>query len=411
MTTAEHAATPIADLPTLDVDPFSHEVLEDPTEFHEALREAGPVVHLPAVGVYAMGRYEEVHAALTNWQGFISSDGVGHLSFHRDDPWRPPSLLLETDPPQHDAPRRVLAEVLGPRTLTRLRDAWFADARALVDELVPPGSDVVEIDAYADLAAVFPLRVFPDAVGLRAEGREDLLPYGTHLFNSFGPPNDLVEKGLADAPRLLRSVVDQCHREVLTDGGFGAAIWAAADRGEITHDQAPLVVRSLLSAGVDTTVQGLSALLYRLARHPEELARLRSRPALARSAFDEAVRVESPVQIFFRTASTDVEIGGTVIPAGQKILMFLASANTDPRRWVEPYRFDLTRDPSGHVGFGMGIHQCVGQHIARLESEAVVAALLDRVERIEMLPGARRAHNNTMRGWESLPLRLVARRG
>ena len=410
MTTTEHLTTPIADVPALDVDPFSHEVLEDPASFHEALREAGPVVHLPAVGVYGMGRYEQVHAALTNWQGFISSDGVGHLSFHHDDPWRPPSLLLETDPPRHDAPRRVLAEVLGPRTLTRLRDAWFADARALVDELMPRGGGNVEIDGYADLAAIFPLRVFPDAVGLRQEGREDLLPYGTHLFNAFGPPNDLVEQGLADAPRLQGSVVEMCAREALAEDGFGASIWAAADRGEITHDQAPLVVRSLLSAGVDTTVQGLSALLYCLSTHPEELDRLRERPALARSSFDEAVRVESPVQIFFRTASADVEIGGTVIPAGQKILMFLGSANRDPRRWSDADRFDLTRDPSGHVGFGMGIHQCVGQHIARLEAEAVVTALLERVERIEPLPGARRMHNNTMRGWASLPLRLVARR-
>ncbi|RYY51257.1 MAG: cytochrome P450 [Actinomycetales bacterium] len=398
-------------MPTHPADPFSLEVLADPFTFHEALRDAGPVVHLPAIDVYAMGRYTEVHEALTNWQGFVSSDGVGHLSFRNEEPWRPPSLLLEADPPHHDAPRRVVTEVLGPRTLTRLREGWFADARALVDAIVPPGVDSVEIDGQVDLAEVFPLRVFPDAVGLRQEGRENLLPYGNHLFNAFGPPNDLVKQGEPDAPRLLQSIVEQCGRESLAEGGFGAAIWAAADRGEITHDQAPLLVRSLLSAGVDTTVHGLAALLHALSTHPHEYARLQERPQLVRTAFDEAVRLESPVQTFFRTADVDVEIGGTVVPADSKILMYLASANRDPRRWDDPDRFDLTRDPSGHVGFGMGLHQCVGQHIARLESEAVLTALLARVELIEPLPGARLHLNNTLRGWESLPLRLVARRG
>lgn len=409
MTTPE-TLTRAGEVPTHPGDPFSTEILSDPTTFHAELREAGPVVHLPAVGVYAMGRYEEVHEALTNWQAFISSDGVGHLSFRHEKPWRPPSLLLEADPPQHDAPRRVLSELLGPRTLTRLRDGWFADARALVDELLPPGTDAVEIDAQSDIADIFPLRVFPDAVGLPVAGRENLLPYGNHLFNSFGPPNDLTRQGEADGPRLQQWVADHCGREMLSDGGFGAEVWAAADRGDITLDQAPLVVRSLLSAGVDTTVHGLGAVLYSLATHPREYARLLDRPALIRSAFDEAVRLESPVQTFFRTANVDVEIGGTVVPADRKILMFLASANRDPRRWDDPDRFDLTRDPSGHVGFGMGIHQCVGQHIARLESEAVLTALAARVERIELLEGAQRHLNNTMRGWASLPLRLVARR-
>lgn len=411
MTTTHETLTPSDDVPSLSPDPFSREVLSDIFTFHETLREAGPVVHLPAIDVYAMGRYAEVHEALTNWQGFISSDGVGHLSFRHEEPWRPPSLLLEADPPQHDAPRRVLAELLGPRTLSRLREGWFEDARRLVDELLPPGVDAVEIDGQRDLAAVFPLRVFPDAVGLDQEGRENLLPYGNHLFNSFGPDNELVREGQDDAPRLLQWVIGQCDRDKLAEGGFGAAIWAAADRGEITHAQAPLVVRSLLSAGVDTTVHGIAALLHALSTHPEEYARLHERPQLARTAFDEAVRLESPVQTFFRTADVDVEIGGTVVPADSKILMFLASANRDPRRWDDPDRFDLTRDPSGHVGFGMGIHQCVGQHIARLESEAVLTALVARVERIEALPGAHLHLNNTLRGWDALPLRLVARRG
>lgn len=166
------------------------------------------------------------------------------------------------------------------------------------------------------------------------------------------------------------------------------------------------MVRSLLSAGVDTTVHGLAACLYAFATHPEEWQRLRARTELARAAFDEAVRWQSPVQTFFRTATTDVTISGTVVPADTKILMFLGAANRDPDRWTDPDRFDPTRDPSGHVGFGMGIHQCIGQHVARLEAEALLTALARRVERFELTGTPRRHPNNTLRSWASLPLRV-----
>ncbi|SFO57530.1 MULTISPECIES: cytochrome P450 [Actinomadura] len=388
--------------PAIDADPFGHEALEDPLPLHARLRDAGPVTYLTRYDVFALARYEQVHAALTDWQGFQSAAGVGLSNFRHEKPWRPPSLLLEADPPRHDAPRAVLSKVLGPRALRRLREAWFADAERLVDEVVGGG----EFDAVAALAEAFPLRVFPDAVGLGPEGRENLLPYGDHLFNAFGPVNDLVEKGQPRVAELSAWVNAQCARERLAPDGFGAQIWAAADRGDITREQAPLVVRSLLSAGVDTTVHGLGAVLYAFAVNPDQWRRLRENPALARTAFDEAVRWQSPVQTFFRTAVGDREIAGTAVPDGRKILMFLGAANRDPRRWDDPDAFDLSRDPSGHVGFGMGVHQCAGQHVARLESEALLTALARRVERLELAADPVRHHNNTLRAWKSLPVRV-----
>jgi cytochrome P450 len=393
-------------VPTSDVDPFDHDVLEDPLPFQAALRDAGPVVYLRRHDVYAMGRYAEVHAALTDWQRFPSGAGVGLSNFRHEPPWRPPSLLLETDPPHHDAPRAVLSAILGPRALRRLRARWFAAGEDLVAALLEGSGPVLDLDAMPALAEAFPLRVFPDAVGIPDEGRENLLPYGDLLFNAFGPANDLVAKGAGRIAELSAWVNAQCRREVLAPEGFGADIWAAADRGDITPEQAPLIVRSLLSAGVDTTVHGLGAVLHALATHPAQWQRLRADPTRARIAFDEAVRWESPVQTFFRIADTDVEIGGTVVPEGRKILMFLGSANHDPRHWDAPDVFDLGRDPSGHVGFGMGLHQCVGQHVARLEAEALLTALASRVEHLELADTPRRHHNNTMRAWGSLPLRL-----
>ena len=398
------ASSPVTDLPVSDVDPFSHEVLEDPLPMHEELREAGPLVYLSRYDVFAVARYAEVHAALVDWQDFQSAAGVGLSNFRTEKPWRPPSLLLEADPPRHDAPRRVLSSVLGQRALRRLRDDWHADAEVLVDAVLAAGT---EFDAVPTLAQAFPLRVFPDAVGLGPDGRENLLPYGDHAFNAFGPHNDLVAKGEPRVAELSGWVGEQCRRESLSADGFGAAIWAAADRGEVTHEQAPLLVRSLLTAGVDTTVHALSAIVHAFAVNPDQWARLVADPSLARVAFDEAVRWESPVQTFFRTTTTDVRVGDAVVPEGRKVLMFLAAANRDPRRWTDPDRFDLGRDPSGHVGFGMGLHQCVGQHVARLEAEAVLTALARRVRSIELTEPARRHHNNTLRAWASVPVRLT----
>ncbi|MFI6875137.1 cytochrome P450 [Streptomyces sp. NPDC050400] len=402
----EHA---VGAAPVSDADPFAVDVLLDPEPLARTLRETGPVVYLERYGVHAFARYEQVHAALTDWQSFASGAGAGLANFHHEKPWRPPSLLLEADPPQHDAPRRVLREILAPPALRRLRANWFALAEQLVEQLLDQVIDgQAEFDAFSELARAFPLRAFPDAVGLGPHGRENLLPYGNMAFNAFGPRNELVAADLPRMGDLSAWVGAQCRREALAQDGFGARIWAAADRGDITHEQAPLVVRSLLTAGVDTTVHGLAACLYAFATHPEEWQRLRERPELVRIAFDEAVRWQSPVQTFFRTATRDVTIAGTTVPRDTKILMFLGSANHDPGRWHRPDRFDLTRDPSGHVGFGMGLHQCVGQHVARLEAEALLTALVWRVEHIELAGPPRRHPNNTLRSFTALPVRVRA---
>lgn len=398
--------------PETDADPFGYEILEDPSDFHRMLRHAGPLVYLKRYDVYAMGRYQYVRAALSDWQSFESAAGVGLSNFRNEKPWRRPSLLLESNPPIHDAPRAVLSNILNVRALKGLRAKWFADAARLVDEI----AERATVDAVADIANVFPLRVFPDAVGVAIEGRDKLLAYGDHLFNTFGPCNNLVERGLPHIGELAAWVDHQCQREALAssvfDGQptFGAQIWAAADRGDITYEQAPLVVRSLLSAGVDTTVLGIAAVLLAFATNPSQWRRLRDNPSLARIAVDEAIRWESPVQTFFRTATRDISVGGVNVADGNKILMFLGAANRDPRRWPDPDRFDLQRDPSGHVGFGMGIHQCVGQHLARLEAEALLVAMADRFSAISLTGPPRRHHNNTLRALESLPIALTPAR-
>ena len=389
--------------PTLDIDPFSNDFFENPHPFHEILREAGPVVRLNKWGVYGLARYAEVYAVLKDPLTFCSSRGVGLSDFAKESPWRPPSLILEADPPAHTRTRAVLSRVLSPTAMKQIRDAFAAAAEARVDQLLAKGT----FDAIEDLAEAFPLSVFPDALGLKKDGREHLLPYASVIFNAFGPPNELRQAAIKRAAPHQAYVQEQCQRENLEPGGFGACIHATVDAGEITPAEAPQLVRALLAAGLDTTVNGIGAAIYCLARFPEEWARLRSDPGLARNAFEEAIRFESPVQTFFRTTTRDVEIGGCEIREGEKILMFLGAANRDPRRWIHPERYDVTRRTSGHVGFGAGIHMCVGQLVARLEGEVLLAALARKAATLSIAGPVKRRYNNTLRGLESLPVSIT----
>ncbi|WP_234027878.1 cytochrome P450 family protein [Pseudonocardia dioxanivorans] len=214
------ADLPTADVPVLDDDPFDLDVLLDPYDFHRRLRDAGGVVRLSRYGIYASGRFAEVDAALRDWASFVSGRGAGMSDFAREKPWRPPSLLLEADPPDHTVVRKAMNGVLSPRSVRALRESFRAPAEQLVEQLVERGT----FDAVTDLASVYPLQVFPDAVGLGPDGRENLLPYGGLAFNAFGPDNELRRAALESAAPVQAWVLEQCRRENLAPGGLGARI-------------------------------------------------------------------------------------------------------------------------------------------------------------------------------------------
>jgi len=392
----------IIERPVSGIDPFSHGFLENPYPYHESLREAGPVVWLEHYRIWAMARHQEVRDGLTDWQTYCSGAGVGLSDFRKEPPWRPPSIILEADPPLHTRTRAVLTRILSPAAINVLRTTFEREAEALVDRLV----DKREFDGVADLAEAFPLKVFPDAVGIAGEGRENLMRYGNMVFNSFGPRNDLFERAMENAASVRDWIMSKCNRAALAPGGLGMQIFTAVDSGELTEAEAGMLVRSFLSAGIDTTVFGLGNALYCFARYPEQWTALRENPSLMRLAFEEVLRFEAPVQTFFRTTTRDVEVGGVRLGDGEKVLLFLAAANRDPRRWERADQFDVRRRATGHMTFGTGIHGCVGQAVARLESEALFGALLKRGATFELTGEPTRRLNNTLRGFDSLPLRL-----
>jgi cytochrome P450 len=391
------------DRPSSTIDPFSHAFLSDPYPHHEAMREAGPVVWLEHYGIWAMARHQEVRDALTDWETYCSGAGVGLSDFRKEPPWRPPSIILEADPPLHTRTRAVLTRILSPAAINILRESFAREAEALVDRLI----ERREFDGVADLAEAYPLKVFPDAVGISEQGRENLLPYGSMVFNSFGPRNDLFDKAMANAGPVREWIMSKCSRAALAPGGLGIQIFKAVDAGELSEDEAGMLVRSFLSAGIDTTVYGLGNALYCFADNPEQWTILRENPNLIRGSFEEVLRFEAPVQTFFRTTTKAVEVGGVHLGDGEKVLLFLAAANRDPRRWDRPEMFDVRRRATGHMTFGTGIHGCVGQAVARLESEAIFGALAKRVVSFEMTGKPERRLNNTLRGLDTLPLRIV----
>ena len=386
------------------VDPFSHAFLENPYPHHEAMREAGPVVWLEHYGIWAMARHQEVRDALTDWQTYCSGAGVGLSDFRKEPPWRPPSIILEADPPLHTRTRAVLTRILSPGAINVLRERLVQEAEVLVDRLMARR----EFDGIADLAEAYPLKVFPDSVGIAEEGRENLLPYGSMVFNGFGPRNDLFDKAMANAGPVRDWIMSKCSRAALAPDGLGMQIFNAVDSGDLSEAEAGMLVRSFLSAGVDTTVYGIGNALYCFAQYPEQWTILRENPSLIRLAFEEVLRFEAPVQTFFRTTTKAVDVGGVHLGEGEKVLLFLAAANRDPRRWERPDQFDVRRRATGHMTFGTGIHGCIGQAVARLEAEAVFAALAKRVRAFEMTAQPTRRLNNTLRGLDTLPLRLVA---
>lgn len=399
------AETLAANAPVLDLDPFSDDFLTDPYDAHEQMREAGPVFWLERYGVYGVARHDEVSRVLTDHETFVSSRGVGISDFAKEKPWRPPSLLLEADPPHHTKARQVVTKILTVKLLRSLKDGFQAHADELVARVA--AQDGV-IDGVHDLAEPYPLAVFPDFIGLAKDGRENLLPYGSMVFNTFGPRNGHFERALERGAAVQGWIMEQCRPGSPAPDGLGAQIHAAAAQAGFTEEDQAKLLRSFLSAGVDTTVHGIGNALQCLAENPEQFAVLRDDPSLARAAFEETVRYSSPVQTFFRTTSTDTEVSGVALPEGSKVLMFLAAANRDPRQWENPAAFDIRRKAAGHVGFGFGIHACLGQMLARLEGECFLTALARQVSRLELAGQPKQQLNNTLRGLDSLPLHLTA---
>jgi cytochrome P450 len=390
--------------PSTDLDPFSKENIVDPYAWNGEFRDMGDLVWLSKYNVWSTGKYALAKEILDDPATYCSGAGVGLTNFHTEKPWRPPSKLLEADQPEHTPRRAVADDSMAHSRLRAYRPIFDEVAAKLVDGLLEKGT----FCGMENVAQPYILKVFPDAVGLKPEGRERLLAYGNMVFNGFGPLNDIFHDSTAAADEVVDYIMKCCLREELDENGLGMVPYQAADAGHIDHEEALFIVRSMLSAGLDTTVYAIGNALNCFATHPGEWKKLREDPKKIRNAIEEVIRYDSPFQALFRTTTREVELAGHRIGDKEKVLVNLGAANRDPDAWDDPDTFNVDRNAAAHFGFGFGIHHCMGQAMARLEMLALFTEMAKRIATIEPAGPAVRALNNTLHGFETLPLKVTA---
>ncbi len=389
--------------PVITLDPYDDAILADPFPAYDEIRRAGAAVYLEKHGVYAIGRHRDVMAALKNWRDFSSTGGSGIADIRKPGAWRSPSPIVETDPPDHTRVRAVMNRVISPSVMRQWREEFEREAARLVEEMLDQGS----FDGVHDLSEAFIARVFPDALGLpdSPERRDNLFLIGEWNFDAQGPRNARLEATTKRVAAIEPWHQEMMKRENQASDGFGMKIFEAADAGEIPAEVAPLLIRSFLRGGLDTSSSTISAALHYLARDPTQYAALRANPDRARNAIEEAMRIETPIPYVGRLTMRDVVVDDVAIPADSKVIVMLPAANRDPDFWMNPDAFDIDRKTQGHVALGYGIHMCVGQAVARLEGEVMLKAIAARVETLELVGEPERRLNNNLHSFGKLPLR------
>lgn len=385
-----NAARPADGVPVSDVDLFSDEVLFDPYPHYDALREMGPVAWLSRFGLYILPRYDVVRDALARPDVFSSAQGV-MMNERMNEILR--GIVLCSDDPEHDKMRKILIAPLVPRALQELKDRITSEAETLVERLVAKRS----FDAATEFAQHLPVTIVSELVGLPEEGRERMLVWAQANFDCFGPMNQRTADAFPIVDEMVRYAFTECVPGKLKPDGWAARIWAAADRGEIRPEQCPVMMNDYMGPSLDTTIFATQAAIRLFAENPDQWDIIRETPSLIPNAVNEVIRIESPIQNFSRVTTQPFEIGEVTLPAGARVIMSYGAANRDPRKWENPDRFDVRRRAMDHLGFGHGVHQCIGNNLARMEISALLTALAKRVQRIE-LHHAERCLNNVLRG-------------
>jgi cytochrome P450 len=380
--------------PSSEIDLYSDEALLDPYGIYRELRDTAPAVWLSKYEMFVLPRYKEVRDALKNWQIFSSAQGVA-MNEKTNEMGR--GTTISSDSPEHDALRAIVGKPLTPAATRDLTEQITSEAEALAERLVARGS----FDAVTDMSWHLPLAVVSNLVGLPEAGREKMLDWAAATFNCMGPANPRCFEALPALQEMVAYAFTEAVPGKLKPGSWGAALYEAADRGEIPHAQCGALMIDYLGPSLDTTVFAMSNALYLFAQHPEQWDALRADPSLMTSAINEVLRIESPIQGFSRYVTADYNIEDVTLPQGSRAIVLFASANRDERKWDRPERFDIRRRAADHLGFGVGVHVCVGMHLAKLEMQSLFNALLRRVKRFE-LGSSKRALNNLLRGFESI---------
>jgi cytochrome P450 len=355
---------------------FSDDVRREPFPWYEQVRGSSPVLCDPATGTWMLFDYPSVKRAMDDPATFSSR--VTHPG------GRAPEWLVFLDPPQHTKLRAIVMRAFTPRAVAALAPRIQAISSALLDEL--HGRE--EIDLVADYATPLPVRVIAELLGIPTDDHATLATWSQAIVNlSYAIPGG--ESG-ARAMREYFLVKDQIgqylgalielRRSAPQDDLLTRLVEGEVDGERLTLSEITGFFQLLLSAATETTTNLIDNAMLCFLEHPDQLARLRSEPQLLASAIEEVVRFRSPGQIMFRQTTRDVALHGRVIPGDRFVLMMIGSANRDPECFPDPARFDIARTPNPHIGFGHGIHACLGAALARLEARTAIPDLLRRFQ-------------------------------
>ncbi|MGW5656000.1 cytochrome P450 family protein [Streptomyces humi] len=364
------------------VDPA--ELLADPYAVYARLREAGPVHRIAGTDglpAWLVTRYDDVRQALADPR--LSLD----KAHARPGGYRglalPPALdanLLNMDPPDHTRVRRLVSQAFTPRRVALLREPVRRTADALLDAVVPLG----RTDLVASYAAPLPIAVICELLGVAEGDRPDFRSWTDALVVPDPARPERARQAVGALLAFFAGLLARKRAEP-ADDLLSAMIAVRDEEDRLSEDELMSLAFLILFAGYENTVHLIGNATLALLTAPAQLAALRADPARLGPAVEELARYDGPAPLAIRRFPTeDVTIGGVTVPAGETVLLSLAAAHRDPRRFPEPDRLDIGRDATGHLALGHGIHYCLGAPLARLETEIALAALLERLPGLEL---------------------------
>jgi len=313
--------------------------------------------------------------------------------------------VLFSDPPKHTRLRSLVSKAFNPHVVEQMRPRIQETVDGILDKL----QDAQKIEFVQDFAEPLPIGVIANLIGFDPEDHHRIknwVAYESAFYGGSDISLESMHQSRTDYLNYIQAQIDQRRQHSQKD--LLSALIAVQEEGDSLSDgELQGMVWLLIGAGYDTTVNILGNGLVELLQHPEQLTMLRENPSLVETTVEEILRYDAPVQLIHRVAKEDLEFQSNLIKAGQDIYLWVGSANRDPEVFPDPERFDITRQNNLHMGFGYGIHLCLGAPLARLEVQIALKTILQRLPEFHLAPeGYQRGSNPGVRELKSLPLIL-----